>query len=494
MPVEARSGVATSGQDQSGEKLKVFISYSRKDADFARELLVGLQLVGFEPYLDQRDIAAGEVWEERLGHLIEAADTVVFVLSPDAAASDRCAWEVNRAIDFKKRLLPVVLRQVDEAQIPSRLKQLNYIFFDRPFSFAASLQTLSEALRTDVEWIRENTRIGELALRWNRRNRATSLLLRGEELAAATKWRDAQPRYAPEPTLLILDFINASQDDEAASRNSERQRLADMSQMQEDRQKALDHIEKIQQDRIAALNRLEENLRQKARAQASRARGSLYLSFLAIMALVALILDFGGLTSEQRLGIYRFLFTFFCGLLVATFVGSRADLPQNFGVRLVVYVLAAMFSAQIFLLVTYLSLALSVADDSFNWSALMRAAPWALLPFGITLTLCLLARVRPTKSQSRVRATLEVLRDGVITSIGYYLAYCAAIILLFLLEMPLPPALQLKFDQAHILPIPMFLQLQIIAFFFGALLVRPIRQAAHSDNLDVKGSGHDQMK
>ena len=48
-------------------KLKVFISYSRKDEDFAQELLSGLQLSGFEPYLDKHDIAAGEDWEARLG-------------------------------------------------------------------------------------------------------------------------------------------------------------------------------------------------------------------------------------------------------------------------------------------------------------------------------------------------------------------------------------------------------------------------------------------
>ena len=36
-------------------KLRVFISYSRKDEDFAQELLAGLEVVGFEPYLDKHD-------------------------------------------------------------------------------------------------------------------------------------------------------------------------------------------------------------------------------------------------------------------------------------------------------------------------------------------------------------------------------------------------------------------------------------------------------
>src|SRR5262245_63771846 len=162
-----------------GQNLKVFISYSRKDEEFAQELLSGLQLVGFEPYLDKHDIAAGENWEQRLGRLIEAADTVVYVISPNAVASERCAWEVERTVTLKKRLLPIVWRRVDEAQVPPRLKQLNYLFFDRPLTFVPSLKALATALRTDLEWIREHTRIGEAALRCDARGRAEALLWRG---------------------------------------------------------------------------------------------------------------------------------------------------------------------------------------------------------------------------------------------------------------------------------------------------------------------------
>jgi hypothetical protein len=51
-----------------GQKLKAFISYSRKDSsDFADELVTGLELAGFAPFLDRHDIAAGEDWETRLG-------------------------------------------------------------------------------------------------------------------------------------------------------------------------------------------------------------------------------------------------------------------------------------------------------------------------------------------------------------------------------------------------------------------------------------------
>ncbi len=241
-------------------KLKIFISYSRMDEDFAQELLTGLELVEFEPYLDKHDIAAGEDWEARLGRLIEAADTVVFVVSPDAISSERCAWEVDRTVSLKKRLLPVVWRRVDEAQVPERLKQLNYIFFDGQLTFAASLKALAVALRTDVDWIREHTRLGELALRWNSRERAEALLLRGDELAAAKAWIADPPQYTVEPTLLHHAFIQAGEDAELARTSAERQRLAQMAAAQAEREAAQADREKALDDMAAAVRRAQRAL------------------------------------------------------------------------------------------------------------------------------------------------------------------------------------------------------------------------------------------
>src|SRR3954470_24756237 len=91
------------------DKLKVFISYSRKDSsDFADELVAGLEFGGFAPFLDRHDIAAGEDWEARLGGLIEQSDTVVFVVTPESVKSQRCVWEVERTLGLSKRLLPVI--------------------------------------------------------------------------------------------------------------------------------------------------------------------------------------------------------------------------------------------------------------------------------------------------------------------------------------------------------------------------------------------------
>lgn len=249
--------MADTGAEQ--RRLRVFISYSRKDAAFAQDLLAGLEVGGFEPYLDKHDIAAGEDWELRLRRLIESADAVVFVISPDSVASPRCAWEVERTHELRKRLLPIVWRAVEEVKVPPRLKQLNYIYFDQPNSFGAPLQVLAGALRTDLEWIREHTRIGESALRWDGRGRADALLPRGEELAAIKLWLGAQPKYGPEPTLLMHEFIKAGEDAEFARTTIERQRLDQMAA-------ALQREKAAQDDREIALKNEKAALRNAQRA------------------------------------------------------------------------------------------------------------------------------------------------------------------------------------------------------------------------------------
>jgi hypothetical protein len=51
-------------EDQS--KARVFISYSRKDLDFANRLDIALKARGFEPLIDRSEIYAFEKWWERI--------------------------------------------------------------------------------------------------------------------------------------------------------------------------------------------------------------------------------------------------------------------------------------------------------------------------------------------------------------------------------------------------------------------------------------------
>jgi formylglycine-generating enzyme required for sulfatase activity len=218
----------------TGEKLKVFISYSRKDsAAFADELVAGLEVAGFAPFLDRHDIAAGEDWERRLGGLITQSDTVVFVVSPEAVKSERCTWEVDRTIELSKRLLPIIFKPVPEHDIPEKLRRLQFVRFDGGAGFARPLSQLAEALRVDLDWIREHTRLGELARRWDSRGRPESLLLRGDDVDAAKAWVAARKAGAPEITDAQRAFFKASEEAETDRLGKERAQLEVIRKAQE---------------------------------------------------------------------------------------------------------------------------------------------------------------------------------------------------------------------------------------------------------------------
>lgn len=220
--------------------LRVFISYARADGStLAEDLKTGLEIAGFAPFLDRHDIAAGEDWESRLAALIQAADTVVFLVSPAAVRSERCAWEVETAETLSKRVLPILAVNVPESDTPESLRRRNYVKFTDGRSFASGLRELAAALRENVTWIREHTRLAELAARWRQRQRPEDLLLRGAELESARAWLSQWASPAPEPTAAHREYIGASEAAELERGSAERRRLEIVAAAQADRAVAL---------------------------------------------------------------------------------------------------------------------------------------------------------------------------------------------------------------------------------------------------------------
>jgi formylglycine-generating enzyme required for sulfatase activity len=191
-------------------KTRAFISYSRKDMPFANKLEVALKARGFEVLIDRQEIYAFEDWWKRIEALIGVADTVVFVLSPDAVNSEVALKEATYAASLNKRFAPIVCRRVEDSAVPEALRRLNFIFFDDPECFDASADRLAEALQTDIVWIRDHTKFGEAARVWAAASRPSGLLLRTPALEMAEYWIASRPGGAPEPTEDTRTFISAS--------------------------------------------------------------------------------------------------------------------------------------------------------------------------------------------------------------------------------------------------------------------------------------------
>ena len=189
----------------------VFVSYSRADQPFVRALHDALARLNKDIWVDWEDIPPTAEWLKEVYGGIESSDTFLFVISPDAMRSGVCRGEFDHALRHNKRIVPLLRRETEPAQIPQALAARNWIFFRDADDFDAASRTLAQALETDLEWVRAHTRLLTRALEWSRGSRDRSLLLRGADLHTAERWLAlGAAGRSPAPTETQAEYISAS--------------------------------------------------------------------------------------------------------------------------------------------------------------------------------------------------------------------------------------------------------------------------------------------
>ena len=203
---------APAGQPSSRpEQPDVFLSYSRKDSDFARRLGEALAARDKEVWADWEDIPATAEWRGEISSGIDAADSFAFVISPDSLRSEECGKELTHALEHGKRIVPLLYRDANGLAVPPELASRNWIFFRAEDDFHDAVDTFVEALETDLDWVRAHTRLLVRAREWELRNHDKSLLLRGSDLREAEhRLASVSPQAEPQPTQLQREYTLAS--------------------------------------------------------------------------------------------------------------------------------------------------------------------------------------------------------------------------------------------------------------------------------------------
>jgi formylglycine-generating enzyme required for sulfatase activity len=205
------------------KKLKVFLSYSRKDSAFTRRLADALAARGYDPDFDQANYGVGNVdsgisaqdeWWQRLQAIIASTDVMVFIVSPDSAASKVCDEEIAYARGLGKRIIPILRRPINFLKAPPRLTALNikiqFLEEEDP-AFDHSLDELCVALDVDVDWYRESRRLTGLAVRWDQQGRPDDLLLTTGDMRAIGNLFENRPSSAPSPWPILAELRDKSQ-------------------------------------------------------------------------------------------------------------------------------------------------------------------------------------------------------------------------------------------------------------------------------------------
>ena len=105
---------------------QIFISYSRKDIDFARKLAGDLEKAGYDVWWDLTDLRGGDDWVRVIPAAIESSVYFIVVLSPNSAASDWVAKEYTQALNLRKKIIPI---QLEPGPVPFALNTINFVNF-----------------------------------------------------------------------------------------------------------------------------------------------------------------------------------------------------------------------------------------------------------------------------------------------------------------------------------------------------------------------------
>jgi WD40 repeat protein len=111
------------------EKRDIFVSYSRANTEFARDLYTKLQSLGFTLWRDRSDMEGGEKWWEQIKEAIRNVDTMVLIMSPAALQSQVVAEEWRYALQEGTRVIPVIAEDIDFNTVPRWMRKRDWYDF-----------------------------------------------------------------------------------------------------------------------------------------------------------------------------------------------------------------------------------------------------------------------------------------------------------------------------------------------------------------------------
>lgn len=217
----------------------LFVSYSRKNRVFVETLVDTLKDVGVDVWVDWEDIPFSVDWWQRICAGIDGAKNVAIVISEEWLVSEVCNEEMLYARGYNKRLIPILLSQIDERKRGQELadklwerqnktladeqwhllQRSNWVDFTQ-FDFSEGVKAIVTTISENVEHKDRHTEILLRARKWESEGRGKSFLLVGQEIRDAEIWLSLGNKKAPIPTPLHTEYILNSRKAESRKRRS----------------------------------------------------------------------------------------------------------------------------------------------------------------------------------------------------------------------------------------------------------------------------------
>ncbi|MBX2864674.1 MAG: TIR domain-containing protein [Leptolyngbyaceae cyanobacterium MAG.088] len=231
-------------EQQAAEQFyDAFISYGRADSrQFAISLHQYFVDQGYRLWFDSNDIPLGVDFQNQIDEGILRAHNFVFLISPHSVNSDYCLREIQQAIRFNKRIIPVLhVESIDQATWQKRnpnktdaqweqakaagqhscyenmhpaIGKINWVYCrEGQDDIESGLRGLKDIIERHRDYVFQHTYFLNKALEWQRLQKQSRYLLIQSERQQAEAW--LKVRFAPEqppciPTDLHCELITES--------------------------------------------------------------------------------------------------------------------------------------------------------------------------------------------------------------------------------------------------------------------------------------------
>ncbi len=225
--------ISTSKQEVENFMTNSFFTYSKKDFETKDMILSSLDMQGITTWSDTTDMKSGENYKEATLNGIIEADNYLFLISPDSVVEPDCLEQLDIAIKYEKRIIPLLIETTKKENIPAKLNSLQQInIIDRSEAeevsvskledveadiaarkgktpYEKSIDDLVKQIEIDVQYYYSHKILLVDALQWEKKQ-TDSLLLHSFALEEAKIWNKLGKEKRYKPTVFHEKFLEES--------------------------------------------------------------------------------------------------------------------------------------------------------------------------------------------------------------------------------------------------------------------------------------------
>lgn len=183
--------ITESKKNANNLQTDIFISYDRENVEYRDQIKERLALENLTCWTDTHDIRTGIKFEDAIREGIEQADNVVFLITPTSIVSKFCLWELELAMKYHKRIIPILALPTPEEDIPKEISSIQYIDLtdnNSPDDLQDDFRRLLSIMNDEQDFHNKAKVFLTQGLKWERQNKNKSILLRGYNLEQAETW------------------------------------------------------------------------------------------------------------------------------------------------------------------------------------------------------------------------------------------------------------------------------------------------------------------